>query len=113
MSEGVHLEIATICKSVYQTALGIVRRFFNAAQMRILKEVFRKIKNGVCLVLGGPGCKKTATVGHAVAILNLVGHKILVVAEENLCLDNFMIKLKQARRELLDALGDDESSTVL
>jgi len=32
---------------------------FDAAQMRILNEAFRKIENGVWLVLCGLGCKKT------------------------------------------------------
>jgi hypothetical protein len=72
--------------------------------MRILEEAFHEIENGVRLVLGGPNCKKATTISHAVPILNLVGHKILAVAEENLCLDNFIVKLEEARRELLDAL---------
>jgi Tfp pilus assembly pilus retraction ATPase PilT len=66
--------------------------------MRTLQETFRKIENGVYLVLGGLGCKKTSTLAHAVAILNLVGHKTLVVAEEDLFLDNFMVKLEEARK---------------
>jgi hypothetical protein len=44
--------------------------------------------------------------------LNLVERKIPVIAEENLFLDNFMSKLEEARREFLDAPGDDKSSMV-
>lgn len=77
---------------------GNYAAIFNAAQMRILQETFREIENGACLVLGGLGCKKTSTLAHAIAILNLAGHKILVVAEEDLFLDNFMVKLGEARK---------------
>ena len=111
LSEGADLEIAAVCKPLHQMVLGIMRRLFNASQMRILEGAFREIENSVCLVLGEPGCKKTSTLAHAVAILNFVGHKILVIAEKNLFLDNFMIKSEEARREFLDALGDDKSST--
>jgi hypothetical protein len=111
LSESADLEIAVVCKPLHQMALGIMRRLFNAAQMRILEGAFREIENSVCLGLGEPGCKKTSTLAYAVSILKFVGYKILVVAEENLFLDNFMIKSEEARRESLDALGDDKSST--
>jgi K+-transporting ATPase A subunit len=85
---------------------------FNAAQMHIFERAFREIEKGVYLVLGESSCKRTSTLAYAVTILNFVGYKILVVAEENLFLDNFMIKSEEAQTEFLGALGDDKSSTI-
>ena len=89
-------------RQMWKTGLDALRPGLNAAQIKVLEDAFNKVANKALLVLGGPGCGKTKTMVLIVAMFALVGHKIVVHAEENMCL-NWFAGMVRDEKELLRA----------
>jgi AAA domain len=84
------------CYMDWHTIVQLLRPKLDPGQLDLLSEGFHYLFNGSKIVLGGPGCKKTTTLALATVIMGAVGHKVLVVAQDNAAVNGFHKKLDVA-----------------
>ncbi|ERF70532.1 hypothetical protein EPUS_08594 [Endocarpon pusillum Z07020] len=81
----------------------------NKDQKQIFERDLRQVWNGTKFVKGGPGCIKTSTMAWVVLLLSLIDHKVMIVAEDNGSVNQFMKTLESVRVELGSAAIQSKS----
>jgi AAA domain len=105
-------EIRDQCYIHWYTIVEVLRPQLNQGQVNLLYDGFHELFNGSKIVLGGPGCKKTTTLALAAVIMGVVGHRVLVVAQDNAAINNFHKKLDVANQFILTLLKQHEQTRL-